>query len=403
MSTPHALRPVAPDLIRASRLQLNSLRAYYFFSYGALGGLFPYLPLLFSQRGLDARQISWAMTLIPLGNLLVPSLWGMVADALHARIPLLRIAAVGCAATALLLWPGWGFAGAMVAMGALSLFRAPITSLIDAACVDALGGGRANFSEVRVWGSIGFAVYAFGLGQLGGSLNPAVLIAVTAGSYLVSALVTWPLRAPPLTREPHILADSLAVVRKSQVLLFLVGNAVYYLGHACYDAYFSLHARQHGLGDAAVGAAWGIGVSVEIGVMLLAPRFIHVYRPGRLLTLSALVAVVRWLATALIDDGQLLVLVQGLHGLTFGLWYLALVAFVQVRAPSRLRTSLQSITLSSLAVGGVAGYLVGGQVLHLAGGRVLYCLSAVAAAVAALLYLLATRSAARDERPVAGA
>jgi MFS family permease len=392
--------PLAPVVTRASQLQLNSLRAYYFFSYGALGGLFPYLPLLFTARGLDARQIALAMTLIPLGNLLIPSLWGWLADSLRARIPLLRIAAVGCALAVLLLAPAWGFAGTLLAIAALSLFRAPITSLVDAATVDALGGGHANFSEVRVWGSLGFAVFALALGQLGGSLNPTVLVAVTSVAYLASALATWPLRAPPLAREHHVLADSLAVVRQPQVLLFLVANAVYYVGHAAYDAYFSLHARQHGLGDAHVGAAWGIGVGVEILVMLLAPRFIHRFRPGRLLSLSAGCAVLRWTLTALVDDGVRLVAIQGLHGLTFGLWYLALVAFVQVRAPVHLRTSLQSITLSTLALGGVVGYLAGGQVLHLAGGRALYGLSALAASVSLLLYILATR---RSDRAGTGA
>lgn len=393
--TPAAPLPSPVD-VRAAPLQLHSLRAYYFFSYGALGGLFPYLPLLFASRGLDARQIALAMTLIPLGNLLVPSLWGWLADALRARIPLLRAAAVGCALTVLLLWPAWGFGGTLLAIAALSLFRAPITSLIDAATVDALGGGRANFSEVRLWGSLGFATFALTLGQLGGSLQPSLLVGVTAGAYLLSALATWPLRAPPLAREHRVIADSLAVVRQPQMLLFLLANAVYYVGHSTYDAYFSLHARAHGLGDAHVGAAWGLGVGVEIAVMLLAPRFIHRYRPGRLLSLAALVAVLRWTGTALVDDGTALVAIQALHGLTFGLWYLALVAFVQVRAPSRLRTSLQSIALSTVAAGTVTGYFVGGQVLHAWGGATLYGLAAGSAALAVLLYLLATRREAAD-------
>jgi len=112
---------------------LLALAGFYFLNYGALGALFPFLPLLLSARGLSAVQISWAMTLNPASNLLAPPLWGSLADARHARVALLRIASAACGLASLLFLPEMGFAGAMLAVGALSFFRAPLPSLSDAA------------------------------------------------------------------------------------------------------------------------------------------------------------------------------------------------------------------------------------------------------------------------------
>ena len=76
-------RPMSP---------LLPLRGYYFFTYAALGGLFPFLPLLLSSRGLVPSEIAWIMVMIPATNLAVPPIWGAAADALRARLRLLQLA-----------------------------------------------------------------------------------------------------------------------------------------------------------------------------------------------------------------------------------------------------------------------------------------------------------------------
>src|SRR5512137_111755 len=133
----------------ARPLQINALRAFYFCNFGAVGALFPFLPLLLAGRGLDAVQISWVMALTPLCNLLVPPLWGAAADAWHVRLWLLRATAVGAALAVLLLLPAHTPWAMVVAVGMMSFFRAPTTGLVDAAVYHATGGGHADYSRVR--------------------------------------------------------------------------------------------------------------------------------------------------------------------------------------------------------------------------------------------------------------
>lgn len=368
---------------------LLPLRAFYFFSFGALGALFPFLPLLLEDRGLSATQISWVMALLPITGLFVPPLWGSLADALQARLPLLRLASVLCGAASLLLLPRWGFWGHFIAVGALCVFRSPIISLADAVTCSALGGESDTFGRVRVWGSVGFAFFVWLLGMAHGSSRPALLSWSTCAIYVLSAVVTLPLRRQPVDREEHgLLGQARGVMLQPGMMLYMLANAVYYSGHATFDAFFGLHARALGFSDPFIGMAWTTGVGVEIGVMLAAPLLLRRVRAVHLLALCALAATGRWALMSVITSGPPLLASQALHGLTFGLWYLSMVRFIQARVPERLRASLQSVTMAFMGLGMTTGYIVGGQILQQAGGHILYRYAAGAAALSLVLYLL---------------
>jgi predicted MFS family arabinose efflux permease len=366
---------------------LRSLAAFYFFNYGALGALFPFLPLLLATRGLSAAQISWVMVLIPVFNLLMPPLWGSVADALHARVALLRLASVGSGLTALLLLPPSSFRGSLLAVACFSVFRSPVASLADAATYAALDPREAGFGRVRVWGSVGYAIFVGAVGLFDGSRRPALLLAVASAGYLLSGLATLALPSPRIRREPGILRDVGRCVAHPAVVLFLAGTTCYYFGHAIYDAYFSLYVRWLGLSDAFVGAAWALGVAVEVAIMLFAPSVLRARSSSSLLCACSGIAALRWGLLSLASGRWAILGVQTLHGLTFGLWYLSLVEHVQMTAPARLRTSLQAVALASLGLGSVAGYLLGGHVFHHLGGGQVFRVAAGGSVAALLCYL----------------
>jgi MFS transporter, PPP family, 3-phenylpropionic acid transporter len=378
------------------------LGAFYFFSFGGLGALFPFLPLLLSSRGLSPSRISLVMVLVPAANIVMPPLWGSLADALRARVQLLRIATFGTAASVLLLLPDGGFAGSFAALAAFSTFRSPLTALADTTTCVALSGQNERFGRVRAWGSVGFGLFVLLPGLLGGSAHPRPLLLATAAIYLASAFATLGLEAPPPRRERGILRATLVEARRPEMVLVLAASAVYYLGHALYDAYFSLHARSLGLDDGFIGLLWSVGTGAEVVVMLLVPGVLarrggaavaggRGDRSTALLIVAGCAAVLRWALLSWIGSGAALLAQQPLHGLTYGAWYLSLIQFVQSRAPERLRTSLQSLVWATLGVGTVAGYLVGGQLLERGRGELLYRTAAVAAAASLGLYIALAR------------
>jgi len=372
-----------------------ALGGFYFFSFGALGAFFPFLPLLLAARGLGPQQIGWVMVLIPIGNLAVPPLWGLLADSLQARLALLRIAAVGAACTIFLFGPEWKIAGSMLAVGALSLFRAPLTSLADATAAHELARTGGDFGRVRVWGSLGFGLFVLVVGLANASRHPWLLVAATAFAYLSAAASTLPLRKRPSAPSPSVLTHVGAILVEPPILALLAANAFHYVAHGAYDAFFSLHLHRIGFSDRFVGAAWMVGIAVEVCVMLLA-RAVLEHRSGAgVLALCSAVAALRWILLSSLTSAIPILLTQTLHGITFGLWYLALVRTIQQRAPDQLRTSLQAIAFAFVGLGMVVGYLAGGLLLGRFGGPALFQMGSVCAAIASVLYLTSHRSRTR--------
>lgn len=371
-----------------SRSPLRVLSSFYFLNYGALGAFFPFIPLLFAARGLSPVEISWIMVISPAASLIMPPLWGGVADALRARTALLRLSAFGSAIGALLFLPLQGFWGCLLAMAVLSLFRTPVPSLADAATCAALGDDQTRYGRVRAWGSVGFAFFSLVMGLSRQTTSGSIVLLISASIFFASGLTTLALISPPIHRERGILREVMSVVARPAMLFFVVGGGFYYMAHSIYDAYFSLHLHRQGLSDSYVGGAWALGVMMEVVVMSQGPSILAGRRSASLLCLAACSSVLRWGLTSRCGSSSAFLAVQLLHGLTYGLWYVSLVRQVQASAPERLRTSLQSVALSVVGCGSVVGYLWGGRLFQSSGGSGAFTLAAAAALVALLCYSL---------------
>lgn len=348
--------------------------------------MLPFLPLLFARRGLGPVEIGWVMMVVPVSGVLVPPIWGALADFYKSRVLLLRVACLGCAVSVLLLWPEWGLLGALLGMSVLCLFRASLTPLIDALAYAQLKDKR-TYPKVRLWGSIGFIVFVTLVGRMEASDRPTILLGVPAVAYAISALTT--LRFSSVQAASSSGRGFGELRRLSPVLIFLcLGNLSYYAGHAVLDGFFALHARALGHSEAFIGRAWAIGVVAETGIMFVAPRLQARFQKLPWLALCGGVAALRWYGLSVVQTEVGVLAVQTLHGVTFGLWYISMVAAVQSRAPEALRTSVQSIAQASLGAGAAGGFLIAGPIFERFGGAAAFRFACIAAAIAALFYAL---------------
>lgn len=365
------------------------LSLFYFCAYGASGALIPFLPLILSDRGFGAQAIATVMVVAPIGHLLVPPLWGLLADRYDARLGLLRLATVGGAVGTLALYPAHTLAQALAAMLLYCLFRTPIFPLVDATSVASLGEHRGRYARIRVWGSIGFALFATLAGHLGGSSRAALLFLGSAGLQLLGTLATLRFVGGHAKPKQSLLPELLRFLTAGPMPLLLIGTAVYYGAHSTYDIYYGLHLRAAGHGDRFVGLALGLGVLAEVLVMFAAPRLLDRFDPHWFLLGAGVVATVRWSLQAVVTGAPLLLLLQPLHGITFGAWFVALVKLIQDRSPPQLRTSVQAVIMASLGLGTILGYGAGGPAFERGGGALVFGAAGVASGLAVGIYGMA--------------
>lgn len=374
---------------------LHKLALYYLLSYGASGAFFPLLPLLLAGRGLGDTEISWVMALNPAFTLFVPPIWAMIADALRARVLMLRLTAFGCAAATLAFIPAPGVVTLMAAMALLCVFRTPIPSLIDAATYAALGSDSRGYARVRLWGSVGFAACVGASGWIDGARRPELLLTFVAVLFAGSGLVALAIDGgPPRVRPRAVFSRAIAYLGTAGLVPLFATNSLYYAAHTTFDTYFGLYCEHLHLPPSVASTGWTLAVFSEVAVMTVAPRIIAARSPWTLILFTAAVSAVRWALISVVTSPGPMIALQALHGITFGLWYLALLEEVQSRVPEELRTSVQGVMLATLGVGALIGVLVAGPILEGSSGAVLFRLAAAAAALSLGCYALQARRAA---------
>jgi len=374
---------------------LRRLALYYFFTFGALGWFFPQLPI-FVERAVGVAWVGAVMVAFPLFGLLTAPLWGYTADRYRASARLLVGTTAAMAPVVLLYSGARSFSTLLLITTLFALLRAPQVPLADALAHRQLEGEHHRFARCRIWGSVGFVLFAAVSGSLGGVDAGAAYLVTPALCYLLAAGAMVGVVEPVgLSPRMSVGREVLALMRRPTMWRALAGVLVYYSGHSLFDAYFGLHVAALGLPAGHASLGWSFGALVEIGMMIVAPTLLARVEGRRMLTPVSLLAALRWALTSVVRNPLLLIAVQGLHGFSFGLWYLSIIHHLQASTSPSLRASVQGVTVAVWGAAQVMGYGLGGLLLRQWPTTTLYHSAALISLVAAGLFLLVP--AARKE------
>ena len=359
--------------------------AYYVCIFGALGALLPFLPVVLNRRDFTPTEVGWILVVIPIADMLIPPVWGFLADRFQARRILLGLTALGSALTVLLLVPKQPLLATMAMLGIFCVFRSAVVPLGDATTRALLAERAHNYGLIRVWGSIAFGVTAFLTGTL--EAGPMAVFGVASVLYGVGAVIGWTLPHTTPQPRPGLGLAAVRAIGRPVFLVFLLGTTIYYSGHSIYDAYVSLHLIDIGFSETAVGGAWALGVAGETVLLFATPWLLQRFSPASMLRVCGAVAAARWIFLAWVDDPAWILSLQPVHAITFGLWYVCGVYLTQSLADDDLRSTLQAAMVTAIGSGRVIGYLVGGPVFESAGGKGVFLVAATAAGIAMAVYL----------------
>ena len=180
------------------------------------------------------------------------------------------------------------------------------------------------------------------------------------------------------------------LLRGGKVTLVLVASCLHWIACAPFHGMFSIHVTDAlRLSPSVVGFSAGLGVTMEILVMFAYPRFADRFAPRHLLFVAFAASGLRWLGLSLVDQAWAILALNALHGLTFGLFYVAAVAYVARQAPPHLRATAQALFVAAtFGLGGLVGYLASGLGYDVLGGHQLFAVAAGLEVVAGVFALL---------------
>ncbi len=362
------------------------LKAYYFTFFAALAAYLPYLPSWLREHGIHGLGMSVLMALLPAMNVLGPPGFGLLADSFGLRGRLLRIASFGAAAwfSLLVVHSLWSqqlsYWVVFVAYLGFAFFRTPMQLMAD---VVALEQG-SDFARLRLWGSLGFML---AVPLLGRYMNLQALwhLPVVVGLLLwCSHLTTWAMPSQRQVPRRAVFEDLRRIGRGRAFRTFLVAAMLGQGAHVGYDIVVSMHFLDLGLSGTWVGVAWAIATASEIAVMAYSPRLLRMLPAARWLLIALLFQALRWALLAWLSNPWLLVALQPLHALSFGLrWVSTMWIIGQFASQSSASASVQGLHLTAHSLGSVLGMLTFGWLYEAHGGASVFLVSAVVALLAA--------------------
>jgi PPP family 3-phenylpropionic acid transporter len=377
---------------------------YYFTYFAALGIFLPFWPLYLKDEGFDPAAIGFLMGLFGLTKLAGPPLVGWLADHYGHPMRWVRLAS-------LLTLLGFAFVFAVQGVWGMALVMLLFTLAWNAAMpqfeavtLHYLGAQPQRYSRVRVWGSVGFVLTAFGIGPLLDGYGAGVLPWAVLGMFgfmLLMALAVPEVQNPPvhadtgMERKQRI--QAWPILKRPEVYLFLAASLLLQASHGTYYAFYSVYLEAHGHSNTLIGALWALGVLAEVGIFMLVHRLLPRFGVLPLMLAVMLLTSLRWVVIGSLPDSVLaLVLAQLLHAFSFGVAHAVSVEFIRQHFTQGTQGRGQAL-LSSIAygAGGVLGFWLAGVVWQYAGSLASFLTSAGMVLAGAVLILMVMRREAK--------
>jgi PPP family 3-phenylpropionic acid transporter len=373
------------------------LSSFYLFYFALLGSTAPFLALYFDHLGFNAARIGELVAIPMLMRCVAPNIWGWLGDYTGRRLAIVRFGAICTLLTFSLVFIDKSYAWLAMVMALHAFFWHAVLPQFEVITLAHLSGQASRYSQIRLWGSIGFIITVVLLGRLFEWLSldiyPVALVLIMAGIILASF---WVPNAQPLQGARVAGEGFLRQLRNPGVLAFYICVGLMQVSHGPYYTFLTLHLEHLGYSRGLIGMLWAVGVVAEVLVFLLMSRILSRFSVRRVLLASFLLAALRWLLLgSLAEFLWVLLFAQVLHAATFGSFHAAAIHFVQRSFGPRQQGQGQALYAALAGTGGALGALYSGYCWNALGASWTFSLASLAAFAAAVI--IATRM--QEDRP----
>ncbi len=364
------------------------LSGFYLFYFALLGATAPFLAMYFDHLGFASARIGELVAIPMIMRCIAPNLWGWLGDRTGKRLAIVRFGALCTLACFSLIFVSKTYAWLAMVMALHAFFWHAVLPQFETITLAHLRDQPARYSQVRLWGSIGFILTVVIMGRLyewwSLDVYPYALVTIMAG-IVVSSFWVPNIQPQSDARRPAE-QGFLGQLLRPGVLAFYVCVALMQVSHGPYYTFLSLHLEHLGYSRAVIGVLWAVGVVAEVLMFLAMSRILGRFSVRRVLAVSFLLAALRWwLLGSFADHLGLLIIAQLLHAATFGSFHASCIHFVQRTFGARQQGQGQALYAALAGTGGALGALYSGYSWNSLGPTWTFALASVAALAAAVI------------------
>ncbi len=363
----------------------------YFWYFGLLGLIIPFLPLYLDGKNFSSEEIGEMLAIIAATKIIGPTLWAALADKTGQQLGIIRLGAfLACALFTFLFWLNdyWPI---VFCLASFSLFWNAILPQIEVMTLNSIRKSPKIYARIRLWGSIGFIFFAVITGELIEKFSSEVFtyvgFVILFGLFISTLLVKQSrIKKSQITKTSSI-TDKLFNVNFA---VFFIAGLLLQLSLGTYYSFFGLYLRDLEYPTIAVGLLISLGVVAEITIFIYAGKIFKYFSIKSILIFSLMITALRWFLMGHFGDVMIImVLSQLIHAASFGLYHSASIQFLQQHFDPSQQNRGQAIYIGGVygVGGGIGAYYAGTLWLEGSGATNAFDMAVLAAFVGAIFTL----------------
>lgn len=305
---------------------------YHFMVFASTGVSSVYFAIWLSNRGITPDEIGIITAVPVLVMLAINVLVGRIADKAKDWRSVIIILSLIAGAVPIGLFFVSGFWGILLLWTLCVVPAAALVPVIDAATLRMTQRRNTNFGTVRAWGTVGYMAIAAIAGPIISIAGEGAFLPLFLALSLLRALIS--LQLPRFRAPDHVVtaADKpksrLKDTLKPWFVLPLVGLGIVYSTNGVLANFGALLWRNQGIDEGMIGPLIALGAAAEAATMFFWRKLNIKVSARHLIIFAALVAAVRWGATAFAPPLWVLAILQLLHSVTFAVCYFGGIYFI---------------------------------------------------------------------------
>lgn len=379
------------------------LGLFYIFQYAALASFTPYLTYYFQQKGFTYTQIGILLAISSLVGVFAQPAWGNITDKyLNNRVSLIASMLIAALAMAPFMLVN-GFYAISIFMILLLCFQSPVMPLGDAYTYEVIEQhSEMQYGKIRLMGSIGYAVTAYLIGSLANKVGIQsafisfsflmVLGAITIASVSVRSKTV---RKRSESREGSESSEGSGIIsqlKERRFLLLLAMTIVVNISFGINSNYVTILVGETGGNVADLGMLWFVLAMSELPVFFFSNRLMKKFGDINLILIGVGLFILRYFLSSLCSSYIAVIAVQLLQSVTFPLFLIGILNYLNRTAPPNMRSSAMTLYSASGGIGIFIGNALGGVLLESISIFSLYRIITLVSAFALFLAFLLKRS-----------
>jgi MFS transporter, PPP family, 3-phenylpropionic acid transporter len=334
--------------------EAGKLRILYFLVFCCTASWLPILADYLKDRGLNGIQIGLVLAITPALMFLVQPVYGVLADRLGYKRCLLFSTFLAAISYCLYLFEG-GFWYLLLVTVFMSLFYNTIQPLLDSLSLKLVQSNpKFSYGTLRIAGAAGWAFTGILTGQVIDAINTTAIFIISAISMFLTFLFALSL-APDkeITIERQSFSNVKNILGNKTLVLLLLGVFLISAGTSTIWYFYSTYMKQNGASASLVGYGLSLQGLCELPLFYFSAKIIARLGIKTALLITIMASVLRMLLYSVIKSPQLALFIEILHGISWSLFWVVCVEYVNMLIKEEWRATGQSLLYAAYYGAGI--------------------------------------------------